>query len=152
MFPTPTPLRTRAQLLLSPHVLYSSAPQQLSNRLDVVNVTAYSSIDGRRVHRAPLPTLSLVFYSIWVRFYPGDKYRTAISDLKVAELLLASGMVAGARLTDYLCPADRHASSHQDRRYCSRGEGWSFLWPILECRSLMYVGRIRRAHTSTFFV
>jgi len=89
-FPTPTPLRTCAQLLLSPHVLPYTVLLH-SNRVDVVNVTAYSSIDGRRDHRAPLPTLSLVFFSIWVRFYSGDKYGIATFDLKVVELLLASG-------------------------------------------------------------
>lgn len=32
------------------------------------------SIERRRDYRAPLPTLSPVFFSIWVRFYHGEEY------------------------------------------------------------------------------
>jgi len=95
----PTPFRTRQQLFLSLHVLYSTAPQlqRGPRQRYLVKVAGF-------IERLFQPVSGL--FSIRVRLYRGDKYRTATSDsnLKVVEPHLANDTVAPPQTDNLFMP------------------------------------------------
>ena len=139
-FLTPIPfhsLRTRTQLPLSARVI-----QHCSTAAARTSSTSPHSIESRRDYRASLPTLSLVFFSIWVRFYStaATSTQTLTFDLKVVELLLASGAI-GPRQTRIVPPgrartrardgAFSSPCSRVDRQYAWEWSGELILQPFL---------------------